>query len=118
MNIFQHLNQNPTYAFVSNAGNNGTRFALHFGALVTEIGTDGINRVSTSVFAANNMVNVLVSDDMAQGIITILDMAGRTVQTATINGSRTVVATDLTTGIYLVRIETGNGANTHRILLN
>jgi hypothetical protein len=50
-------------------------------------------------------------------MITILDMAGRTVQTAAINGSRTVVATDLTTGIYLVRIETAQGAETHRVML-
>ena len=47
----------------------------------------------------------------------ILDMAGRTVQTAAINDSRTVVATDLTTGIYLAWVETERGAETHRIML-
>jgi hypothetical protein len=50
-------------------------------------------------------------------MVSIMDMAGRLVQTATLNGTRTVVATDLTTGIYLVRIETEKGMETHRVML-
>ncbi|MCF8256017.1 MAG: T9SS type A sorting domain-containing protein [Flavobacteriales bacterium] len=118
LNQFQQLNVNPVYAFVSNAGNIGDRFALHFGMMAVGVGTDAINRVSTThVFAADGIVNVSVSDDITTGMITILDMTGRTVQTAAISGSRTVVATDLITGIYLVRIETTKGAETHRIML-
>jgi hypothetical protein len=117
LSTFQHLNINPVYAFVSNSGNIGDRFALHFGMMAVGIGTDVACNVCTHVFAADGMVNVSVGGDITTGNITILDMAGRTVQTAAINGSRTVVATDLTTGIYLVRIETAQGAETHRVML-
>ncbi len=116
LNNFQHLNANPTYAFTATAGNHGSRFALHFGSLAVGIGSDGMPNVST-VFAAEGMVNVTVSNDIAQGAITILDLTGRTVQTAAISSSRTAVATDLPTGIYLVRVETAKGAETHRVLL-
>jgi uncharacterized delta-60 repeat protein len=117
LNTFQHLNQNPVYAFATDAGNIGDRFALHFGMMAVGIGRDAINGVSTHVFAADGVVNVSVGNDITTGTITILDMAGRTVQTAAINGSRTAVATDLTTGIYLVRVETAQGTETHRVML-
>lgn len=72
---------------------------------------------TTHVFAADGVVNVSVGNDITTGSITILDMAGRTVQTAAISSSRTIVATDLTTGIYLVRVETEKGVETHRVML-
>ena len=62
-------------------------------------------------------MNAAVSYDITTSKITLLDMAGQTVQTAAINGSRKVVATDLITGIYLVRIETEKGVETHRVML-
>jgi hypothetical protein len=114
---FQHLNLNPVYAFTTNSGNIGDRFALHFGMMAVGIGRDAMHGVSTHVFAADGMVNVSVGEDAGKGMITILDMAGRTVQTAAINGSRTIVATDLVTGIYLVRVETEKGGETHRVVL-
>jgi len=120
LNNFQHLNVNPIYAFTTTSGNIGDRFALHFGALAVGAGRDVACNVCTHVFAADGMVNVTVSNPESSGltgIITILDMAGRTVQTAAINSSRTIVATDLTTGIYLVRVETEKGAETHRVIL-
>ncbi|MCF8258877.1 MAG: T9SS type A sorting domain-containing protein, partial [Flavobacteriales bacterium] len=114
LNQFQHLNENPVYAFSTDAGNIGTRFALHFGMMA--VGVDE-NASAAHVFAADGMVNVTVGEDIATGTIAILDMAGRTVQTAAINGSRTVVSTDLITGIYLVHVETTKGAETHRVML-
>ncbi len=62
-------------------------------------------------------MNVAVSYDITTSKITLLDRAGQTVQTAAIYGSSTVVATDLITGIYLVRVETTKGAEMHRIML-
>jgi hypothetical protein len=117
LNNFQHLNLNPVYAFSSNAGNMGDRFALHFGALAVGIGRDVACNVCTHVFAADGVVNVSVGNDITTGTITILDMTGRTVQTAAINSSRTVIATAITPGIYLVRVETEKGVETHRVML-
>ncbi|MCF8256018.1 MAG: T9SS type A sorting domain-containing protein [Flavobacteriales bacterium] len=117
LNQFQQLNVNPVYAFASNAGNIGDRFALHFGMMAVGVGGDAINRVSTHVFAAEGMVNVSVGNDITAGTITILDMMGRTVQTASISGTRTVIPTEVATGIYLIRVETAKGAETHRVML-
>jgi len=114
LNNFQHLNQNPVYAFITSSGNIGNRFALHFGMMAVGVEENG---PTTHVFAADGVVNLSVGTDITTGSITILDMAGRTVQTATINGSRTVMATDLVTGIYLVRVETTKGTETHRVML-
>jgi hypothetical protein len=117
LNNFQHLNQEPVYAFTSEAGNIGSRFALHFGAMVTGIGRDVACNVCTQVFAADNTVHVILGGDNAKGNASILDMTGRTVQTAALNGNRTAIATELCTGIYLVRIETAKGLATHRVFL-
>ncbi len=117
LNNFQHLNQDPVYAFTTSQGNIGDRFALHFGMMAVGIVRDVACNVCTHVFAADGMVNVSVGNDINSGMITILDMMGRTVQTAAISGSRTVVATDLVTGIYLVRVETEKGAETQRVML-
>lgn len=114
LNSFQHLNSSPVYAFSSEEGNIGDRFALHFGALAVGVEQNGS---ATHVFATDGTVNVSVGEDVTTGSITILDIAGRTVQTAAISGSRTVVATDLITGIYLIRVETEKGVETHRVLL-
>jgi hypothetical protein len=117
LNNFQHLNQEPVYAFTSEAGNIGSRFALHFGAMVTGIGRDVACNVCTQVFAADNTVHVILGGDNAKGNASILDMTGRIVQTAALNGNRTAIATELCMGIYLVRIETAKGLATHRVFL-
>jgi hypothetical protein len=115
---FQLLNENPVYDFSTvTSGNIPNRFALHFGMTAVGIDTDAACNVCTHVFAADGMVNVSVGTDNTTGTINILDMAGRTVQTATINGNRTVIPTHLTTGVYLVRVETEKGAETHRVML-
>ncbi|MCF8256834.1 MAG: M36 family metallopeptidase [Flavobacteriales bacterium] len=114
LNAFEHLNLNPVYAFTADAGNMDDRFALHFGAVA--VGVEENTSIS-HVFASDGVVNIIVGNDLASGTIAILDMAGRMVRTASISGNRTVMATDLATGIYLVRIETVNGSETHRILL-
>lgn len=115
LNNFQQLNVNPVYDFTSAiAGNIPTRFALHFGQLVTDVR----DRASLSnVYAFDRNVNILVSTDITSGMVSIMDMAGRLVQTATLNGTRTIIPTEVTTGIYLVRIETEKGVETHRVML-
>jgi len=115
LNNFQLLNQTPVYDFTSTiAGNIPTRFALHFGALETGVP----DRASfTQVYSFENTVTVNVSRDIANGMVSILDMAGRLVQTATLNGARTVIPTELSTGVYLVRLESDKGAETHRVYI-
>lgn len=116
LNNFQLLNQTPVYDFTTTvSGNVPTRFALHFGQLVTGLR----DRASfTHVHGFGSTVNITVSEDLSSGSVTILDMAGRTVQTATLSGTRTVISTEVSAGIYLVRVETAKGTETTRVLLN
>jgi hypothetical protein len=114
LNTFQHLNQNPVYAFA-------IKLRQHRRPLRAAFRHDGrwhrYRRHQWRLYARVRCRwhgECIRGRGHHQGTITILDMAGRTVQTAAINGTRTVVATDLTTGIYLVRVETANGVETHR----
>lgn len=114
LNIFQELNVEPNYAFTSDAGNIGDRFVLHFGMSVT-----GIEEVESSsyVFISNNQLNVILPQDMENGNVQIIDMAGRNVATETLNASRTVLDMNVNAGIYLVRVETSKVTDTHKVVL-
>jgi hypothetical protein len=118
LNNFQHLNLNPVYAFTTDAGNIGDRFALHFGELVTSIGREAMHGVSTWVYAFDNTVNITVGEDITSGMVTIMDMTGRTVHTAALTGTRTAIGMYAAKGIYLVRVETANGVETKRVPIN
>jgi hypothetical protein len=115
LNNFQLLNINPIYAFTSNAGNIGDRFALHFGEIVASVNESAS---FTSVYAFDNTVTISVSEDVTSGMVTIMDMTGRAVQSAALNGTRTSIGMNVTVGVYLVRVETTNGVETHKVVLN
>jgi hypothetical protein len=119
LNIFQDLNAEPNYSFTSVAGNIGDRFALHFGMSITGIGTDAINRASTRVYTSNgNTLNIILSENTENGKVDVMDMAGRTVGSFNLNSTTTSLPMNVTTGVYLVRIQTEKGMNTHRIVMN
>jgi hypothetical protein len=80
-------------------------------------GGDAMNRVSTDVFAYDRTVNIIQREEQ-RGTVTIMDMTGRVVQTAALNGLRTAIATDVTTGIYVVRVETGRGVESRKVIIN
>ncbi len=116
LGIFQHLNVEPEYLFTSTiSGNIPTRFALHFGLSVTDVDEKDN---AAFVYASAQQIHVVVSDDVQQGQIQLLDMSGRIVQTAALNGKRTVVTTNIPTGIYLVRLETESQTQTDRVFIN
>ncbi|MCF8459120.1 MAG: T9SS type A sorting domain-containing protein [Flavobacteriales bacterium] len=119
LNIFQDLNVEPNYAFTSVAGNIGDRFALHFGMTAVGIGRDAINRVSTRVYTSNgNTLNIILSENTENGKVDVLDMAGRIVGSFNLSTNITSVNMNVSIGVYHVRVETENGMDTHRVLLN
>jgi hypothetical protein len=113
---FQSLDNEPSYTFTSEGGTFENRFVLHFSAQVVGMDGDAMNRVSTDIFAYDRTVNIIQSEEQL-GTVTIMDMTGRVVQTAALNGLRTAIAMDVTTGIYVVRVETGRGVETKRVFL-
>jgi hypothetical protein len=117
-NIFQDLNVEPSYSFSSNAGNIGSRFALHFGMSITGIGRDAINRVSTRVYTSNgNTLNIILADKVGNGNVSVLDVTGKMVYTRQLNQTWTTIPLSVSSGIYLVKVETENSAETHRIVV-
>jgi surface protein len=118
LGIFQDLNAEPTYAFTSSvAGNIPTRFALHFGMAVTGI-EDG-EVMKSRVYTSNgNQLNIILSGNIESGSVQVLDMTGRVVHTSNLNASRSTIEVNASTGVYLIRVETAKGTDTHRVILN
>jgi hypothetical protein len=117
LGIFQDLNTEPTYAFSSDAGNIPTRFALHFGMAVTGI-EDG-QVMKSHVYTSNgNQLNIILSGNTKAGNVQVLEMTGRIVRSANLNASRTTLDMNTATGVYLIRVETEKGTDTHRIVIN
>lgn len=116
LNIFQDLNEAPSYAFTSDAGNIGNRFALHFGMSVTGISEAEMN---SRVYTSNgNQLNIILSENATNGRVEVLDMAGRIVHTSSLNTSRTTLDLNNSAGVYLIRVETAKGTDTHRVLFH
>ncbi|MCF8465242.1 MAG: T9SS type A sorting domain-containing protein [Flavobacteriales bacterium] len=116
LNIFQDLNVEPNYSFTSPSGNIGNRFALHFGMSVTGVSEAEMN---SHVYTSNgNQLNIILAANAQNGIVEILDMTGRIVHSSSINANRTILGTNVNAGVYLIRVETAKGTDTHRVLLN
>jgi hypothetical protein len=115
LNIFQDLNVDPSYNFTSTAGNIGDRFALHFGMIIT--GMEEGAALNSKVYGANQQLNIILADNMKNGKVQVLDMTGRVILTANLLSNRTMLDLNTAAGIYLIRIETMSGTDTHRISL-
>jgi hypothetical protein len=119
LNIFQDLNVEPNYAFTSASGNIGDRFSLHFGMTAVGIGRDAMHGVSTRAYTSNgNTLNIILSENTESGKVDVMDMAGRTVGSFNLNASTTSLPMNVNAGVYLVRIQTEKGTDTHKIILN
>lgn len=116
LNIFQDLNVEPNYAFTSVAGNVGDRFILHFGMAAVGI-EDGV-KANSRAYASSGQLNIILSENTEKGNVQVLDMAGRIILTVGLNASRTTLDMNTSTGIYLIRIQTEKGTDTHRVILN
>lgn len=117
LNIFQDLNVEPNYAFTSDAGNIGDRFVLHFG--MTAVGIDEGTQAGSRVYTTNaNQLNIILSENTENGNVDVLNMAGRVVFTSNLNSNRTTLGLNVNAGVYLIRVGTEKGTDTHRVLFN
>ncbi|MCF8461952.1 MAG: T9SS type A sorting domain-containing protein, partial [Flavobacteriales bacterium] len=82
------------------------------------IGRDAINRVSTRVYTSNgNTLNIILADKVGNGNVSVLDVTGKMVYTQQLNQTWTTIPISVSSGIYLVRVETEKSAETHRIIV-
>lgn len=117
LGIFQDLNTNPAYSFVSDAGNISDRFALHFGMSVT--GIDNPTAMEARVYTSNqNTIHIILADKIENGMVDVLDMSGRVVRSAALNANHNTFKLNAAPGVYVVRVATANGTETHKIVLN
>ncbi|MBP9150780.1 MAG: T9SS type A sorting domain-containing protein [Flavobacteriales bacterium] len=114
-NIFQDLMVEPSYSFSSNSGNIGGRFAIHFGMSVT--GVEEGNVLNSKVYYTNGQLNIILSDIKGNGNISVLDVTGKMVYTRQLNQTWTTIPLSVSSGIYLVKVETEDSAETHRIIV-
>jgi hypothetical protein len=73
--------------------------------------------VASHVFAANGQLNISLAPNMENATAQVLDMAGRIIATQALNQTQTVMDMNVPTGIYLIKIETAKGADTHKVVL-
>ncbi|MFT6210401.1 MAG: hypothetical protein ACJATE_001017, partial [Bacteroidia bacterium] len=61
-------------------------------------------------------LNITLSDNTENGKVDVMDMAGRIVRSFSLNSTSTLVQMNVKAGIYLIRVETSQGVNTHRVM--
>lgn len=107
---------------------NGAAFGLHValatgGALVAlPVNTTSVNNVMVKKYdftiapnPANDVLNIMSSTQLNNSMITITDVAGRTVKQVRNNSSQINIG-DLNSGIYFLRIENGDAIGVQRFV--
>lgn len=113
-NTLVEINQNPTYTFTAEAGDDPNRFLLHFG-------TVGINNpledTQVSIVVRDN--NLLISGAAANAEIVVTNLLGQVVlQGKAGNSGLTVISTgSLNDGIYVVSVVSGKQSVSKKISL-
>jgi hypothetical protein len=110
-NVFTELSQDATYGFEYEAGEDTERFILHFNP--SSVSASDMQEKSMRVYASDNILYVKNSDTEI-GIIEIINMLGQSVYKGKLQ-SETYLS--ITTGIYIVKIDTNNEMLIHKIIV-
>ncbi len=125
-NIIQDLQSNPDYSFNSDPVTDslGSRFVLHVNILPTYKSgqvTDGLN----NSFLENNKLliysfgkEVYVKNCNPNSQLIIYNLLGSEVYNSITNSDQEVISLSNPAGIYLVKIEMGNGWKIQKVILN
>lgn len=91
------------YAYESTANQ-----PIFTGQVATDITTAAI--MQSEVFSTGNIINIQVSEDVADAVGTLYDMNGKLVKSfGEITGSNTFNCAELATGNYIVRLQSASG---------
>ncbi|MCK9422824.1 MAG: T9SS type A sorting domain-containing protein [Bacteroidales bacterium] len=114
---YQDLRQNPVYSFTASAGDNPDRFRLHFS------GTFDISEPSVSpfnIYVSKGILYVNYNDNQTfKGTIKVYSVTGQVIATRSLTGDR-LQAIDFNgkPGCYVVRVTTGNGVYSQKVVMN
>ncbi|MGV3611284.1 MAG: T9SS type A sorting domain-containing protein [Fluviicola sp.] len=86
----------------------------------TFVGLDEISAVEATLYPnpATNNVTIELTDKNAVAELTVVDLFGKVVYTSTINGSTTIDVNELTSGVYMVRLNNNGQTSSTRFVKN
>lgn len=115
LGIDYNMSANNIYSFTSLTGDDAARFELHLGSYT------GINETASgygfNIYAADGKLNIQ-SPQQSGGKVEVFDMAGRIIAAGRVNpGANTQIDIHCKTGVYIVRVLTGEGISNTKILV-
>jgi len=119
MQTMSHLSNNTAYTFTAAAGLVEDRFVLHFqpsNALsIDELTKD---KITITADVSGNVSVVLNNMLIPNGVISVIDFAGRVLSTCAITQTSTKLKVEEAAGIYFVRVSNQNNIKTERIIIS
>ena len=100
----------PSYSFKASTGDYASRFKLVF---VSEDGPSDSEVSGDFAFFSNGQL--IVAND-SEGVLQLIDMAGRVVSSEAVSGS-CAVSVNATPGLYLLRLVSGENVRTQKIVV-
>jgi len=109
----QDLRENACYSFTSCVVNTTSRFRLHYGVTIT-----GINQQfheSNAIYSIGN--NIYINTSAVNCQIELYDMLGKKIMSRQSEKGLNIINTDVETGIYLVKVFSGDSVKTEKVLI-
>jgi len=119
LGIFTHLKNNATYTVTLNQSLNGTgRFYVHTTQSVLSIDNDAILN-SIAIFPTKDSALKITGLKSGKTAISMYNILGKQVLSTSFNANstNTIDLPELTTGIYMVNLQTNEGKITKKIIL-
>ena len=114
-NMDQNLTENPVYTFTSEANDDTNRFLLHF---LSTVGTSNPVLPTTSRIYISNR-NIYIEGLDAKAEILVRNMLGQVVASRNANGTgaQVINTANLTAGVYVVSVVTGNQVRSEKVVI-
>lgn len=110
------LNQNPSYAFTSEASDPENRFELRFRTAEDPTNAEEPPRPENQLWVYENRLHVVNNENMAR--LEVLDISGRTLRQYVANSGRHSYDLGLAEGTYVIRMTTATGVQTIKAVIH
>jgi hypothetical protein len=110
------LHENPAYTFTNQAGMDPMRFNLLFYGINN---TEELNFANYYIWVSNNQINIQVPELTGQkAVVELIDLQGRIIRKQAINlDNPSLIDTPDISGIYLIRLSSGNQTFTSKVFI-
>jgi hypothetical protein len=110
----QKLNDNPSYSFIATAGDNTSRFVLHFQDATSISNSDLIK--DFAIYQEEGFITVLKAGTLV-GHVIVSDIAGRRIGLASLTESSPTRIQVQGSGVYIVSIISNSGVSNSKIFV-